>query len=420
MVTDGRYDTLSKKEIARNEKEKRKLQKNLDGIRNMGRLPDAVFVVDTRKEKIAVDEARKLKIPVIGVVDTNCDPDEVDFVIPGNDDALRAIRLFASRRSPTRCSRGRGMRESAQAEDAEGTRRQATTAAGAQARRPRARHRPPRRPRRSSAQHGTQLTAPAGLPGRRFFCTELMTTAGPLRADERRASRIDEWQITADQVKAAARQDRRGHDGVQGARSRRPTATRRRPIDLLRKKGLASAAKRAGRATSNGVVGSYIHMGGKVGVLVEVNCETDFVARTDDFQTLVKELALHIAAADPRTSAARTCRPTCSRRRRRSTARSSRTQASRRPWSRRSSRASSARSTRRSCCSISRACATRRDRLAARRAGVGQDGREHHGQPLRALQGRRARRTVADPSAQVRRPRAVASRARGRRFAPSD
>jgi elongation factor Ts len=71
-------------------------------------------------------------------------------------------------------------------------------------------------------------------------------------------------------------------------------------VEILRKKGLASAAKRAGRATSNGVVGSYIHMGGKVGVLVEINCETDFVARTEDFQTLVKELALHIAAADPR------------------------------------------------------------------------------------------------------------------------
>ena len=97
METDGRYDTLSKKEIAQIEKEKRKLQKNLEGIRNMSRLPDALFVVDTRKEKIAVDEARKLKIPVIGVVDTNCDPDEVDYVIPGNDDALRAIRLFASR-----------------------------------------------------------------------------------------------------------------------------------------------------------------------------------------------------------------------------------------------------------------------------------------------------------------------------------
>jgi small subunit ribosomal protein S2 len=97
MATDGRYDTLSKKEIARSEKERRKLLKNLEGIRGMSRLPDAVFVVDTRKEKIAVDEARKLKIPVIGIVDTNCDPDEVDFVIPGNDDALRAIRLIVSR-----------------------------------------------------------------------------------------------------------------------------------------------------------------------------------------------------------------------------------------------------------------------------------------------------------------------------------
>ena len=119
METDGRYDTLSKKEIARNEKEKRKLLKNLEGIRQMNRLPDAIFVVDTRKEKIAVDESRKLKIPVIGVVDTNCDPDEVDFVIPGNDDALRAIRLFAARIADA-VLEGRGIRESAQAQDSEG------------------------------------------------------------------------------------------------------------------------------------------------------------------------------------------------------------------------------------------------------------------------------------------------------------
>jgi len=114
--TDGRFETLSKKEIARADKEKRKLLKNLEGIRPMTRLPDAIFVVDTRKEKIAVDEARKLKIPVIGVVDTNCDPDEVDFVIPGNDDALRAIRLFASKIGEA-VTAGRGMRESRIAEE---------------------------------------------------------------------------------------------------------------------------------------------------------------------------------------------------------------------------------------------------------------------------------------------------------------
>jgi small subunit ribosomal protein S2 len=116
MATDGRYDTLSKKEIARNEKERRKLQKNLEGIRGMNRLPDVVFVVDTKKEKIAVDEARKLKIPVIGIVDTNCDPDEVDFVIPGNDDALRSIRLFASRIADAVIA-GRDMRQSAEADN---------------------------------------------------------------------------------------------------------------------------------------------------------------------------------------------------------------------------------------------------------------------------------------------------------------
>ncbi|MEO5820305.1 MAG: 30S ribosomal protein S2, partial [Vicinamibacteraceae bacterium] len=95
--------------------EKKKLQKNLEGIRHMSALPDALFVVDTKHEQIAVDEARKLKIPIIGVVDTNCDPDQIDYVIPGNDDALRAIRLFTSRIADA-VSEGRGMRESAAAD----------------------------------------------------------------------------------------------------------------------------------------------------------------------------------------------------------------------------------------------------------------------------------------------------------------
>ncbi len=142
MATDGRYDTLSKKEIARNEKERRKLQKNLEGIRGMARLPDAVFIVDTKKEQIAVDEARKLKIPVIGIVDTNCDPDEVDYVIPGNDDALRAIRLFASRMADAVLS-GRGLKESV---DADSGRDAAGDDASGDGRPPRA----PRRPREAA------------------------------------------------------------------------------------------------------------------------------------------------------------------------------------------------------------------------------------------------------------------------------
>src|SRR5512137_472850 len=97
MAVDGRYELLPKKEVIKLERERKHLQANLAGIKNMNKLPDAIFVIDSNKEQIAVKEARKLGIPVVAVVDTNCDPTEVDYVIPGNDDALRAIRLFASK-----------------------------------------------------------------------------------------------------------------------------------------------------------------------------------------------------------------------------------------------------------------------------------------------------------------------------------
>jgi small subunit ribosomal protein S2 len=97
MSTDGRYELLTKKEVIKLERERKHLSVNLSGIKAMKRLPDALFVVDSNNEAIAVAEARKLGIPVVAVVDTNCDPTLVDYVIPGNDDALRAIRLFTSK-----------------------------------------------------------------------------------------------------------------------------------------------------------------------------------------------------------------------------------------------------------------------------------------------------------------------------------
>jgi small subunit ribosomal protein S2 len=97
MAGDGRYELLTKKEVIRLERERKHLQANLAGIKSMKRLPDALFIVDSNNEAIAVKEARKLGIPVVAVVDTNCDPTVVDYVIPGNDDALRAIRLFTSK-----------------------------------------------------------------------------------------------------------------------------------------------------------------------------------------------------------------------------------------------------------------------------------------------------------------------------------
>ena len=97
MSTDGRYELLTKKEVIKLERERKHLSTNLAGIKSMKRLPDAIFVVDSNNEAIAVAEARKLGIPVVAVVDTNCDPTVVDYVIPGNDDALRAIRLFTTK-----------------------------------------------------------------------------------------------------------------------------------------------------------------------------------------------------------------------------------------------------------------------------------------------------------------------------------
>ncbi len=97
MEQDGTFDVLPKKEVIKLKKEQEKLQKNLGGIKEMKRIPDAIFVVDPKKESICVQEAHILGIPLIGIVDTNCDPEELDYVIPGNDDAIRAVKLIVSK-----------------------------------------------------------------------------------------------------------------------------------------------------------------------------------------------------------------------------------------------------------------------------------------------------------------------------------
>ncbi len=97
MEEDGTFEVLPKKEVILLRKEKERLEKFLGGIKDMATIPDAIFIVDPRKERIAVAEAHKLNIPIVSIVDTNCDPDEVDYVIPGNDDAIRAVKLIAAK-----------------------------------------------------------------------------------------------------------------------------------------------------------------------------------------------------------------------------------------------------------------------------------------------------------------------------------
>jgi len=123
MVEDGRMDQLSKKEAARLKREMDHLHQNLGGMENMTSLPDAMFVIDSSAEEIAVREARRMGVPVVSIVDTNCDPEVVDWVIPGNDDALRAIRLFASKISDAVIEGRQSFEQSqlAEAKSAEGT-----------------------------------------------------------------------------------------------------------------------------------------------------------------------------------------------------------------------------------------------------------------------------------------------------------
>jgi len=118
METDGSFNLLPKKEVLELLKEKERLTRFLRGIRDMKKLPDAVFIIDPRKERIAVSEARKLGIPIIAIVDTNCDPDEIDLVIPGNDDAIRAVRLLTGKLADAVLEGREGMQVSAPAEEA--------------------------------------------------------------------------------------------------------------------------------------------------------------------------------------------------------------------------------------------------------------------------------------------------------------
>ena len=123
MSTDGTFDVLPKKEVIGLKKEWEKLEKNLGGIKEMKRIPDAIFVVDPKKERICVQEAHILGIPLIGIADTNCDPDELEYVIPGNDDAIRAVKLIVSKMADAviEANEGEQLTEGAEAEEAEET-----------------------------------------------------------------------------------------------------------------------------------------------------------------------------------------------------------------------------------------------------------------------------------------------------------
>ncbi len=397
LEEDGQLELLPTKERMAREAELAKLEFNLGGVRDMQRSADAIVIIDLNNEEIAVAEAKRLGIPIIGLVDTNCDPRPVDYVIPGNDDAIRSCDLIVrtlgeailesatawqaaedARRKREEEERKQARGGGAQAREEEAARKAAEAEAKAKAEAEAAQAEPApaaaraagrpgpagarpgqaRGPSPSSSARSQQAQARQGA-SRRPVAQQTPRTAAPAPQTRRaaggeraRPKRRRELmaEIKAADVKALRERTGAAMMDCKGALAE-ADGDMDKAIEILRVKGQASAAKRAGRSTGEGTVASYIHANGKIGVLVEVQCETDFVARNDDFLEFARDIALHIAAASPQYVSAEEIpeeprppsAPSSSRRPPR--------RASPRTCARRSSRASSPSGARRSRCS---------------------------------------------------------------------
>lgn len=273
MEQTGGFEGRTKKEILGLTREKNKLERSLGGIRDMAKVPSAIWVVDTNKEHIAVGEARKLGIPVIAILDTNCDPDEVDYPIPGNDDAIRSAalltRVIASAVAEglqARAGLGRadGKPEAEAAEPLAEWEQELLASATASA-------------TPSATASTTALTdAPAVQPNQPQMHPRKADMANFTAADVKRLRELTGAGMLA--CKNALAETDGDFD---------------KAVEALRIKGAKDVGKRAERATAEGLVAA------KDGALIELNCETDFVAKNAEFQTLADQVVAAAAAAKP-------------------------------------------------------------------------------------------------------------------------
>ena len=322
---DGDFENYTKKEKLLFEREREKLSRNLEGMKNMNRLPGALFIVDAKKERIAINEANKLGIPVVAIVDTNADPDVITVPIPGNDDAIRAVSLItkalattiaeARAQTPIRevaddpdgetystdsgtegdadADRKKRRAPAQAAAEARGDRGPAEGRGGAGEAGPASPTRPPRRrgglgrlvrpPRNAARRRSRPPIGPGG-----GFTINTMSEPDPMTTKTITAKDVAELRARtgAGMMDCKKALEEAGGDMDKAS-------------EILRKKGIAKAEKRGGRVARQGLVVNYMHHNGQVGVLLELNCETDFVARTEEFGQLARDIALHIASADP-------------------------------------------------------------------------------------------------------------------------
>ena len=285
----GTAQGYTKKETLQLSREKIKLTKTLGGLRDMQRMPAAVWIVDTKKEHIAVDEARKLGIPVIAVLDTNCDPDEVDFPIPGNDDAIRSAalltRVVADAVAAGLIARsGKALRGGAPTRSRSRAPSPATSrwpsgsgsCSSAQPRTPA--HRAPPSRRRAAAADAAELPAAARRRRPRLTPTQLIATRRErTRPNERERCRTSPPRTSRSSGTSPAA-------GMMDCKKALEEADGDfdKAVEILRIKGAKDVGKRAGRTAANGLVA---HSGN---ALLELNCETDFVAKNADFIALAQ------------------------------------------------------------------------------------------------------------------------------------
>ena len=271
MEQTGGFEGRTKKEILMLTREKNKLERSLGGIRDMQKVPSAVWVVDTNKEHIAVGEARKLGIPVIAILDTNCDPDLVDYPIPGNDDAIRSAALLTK------------VVASAVAEGLQ-----------ARAGRRQGRGQARGRGRRAAGRMG------AGAAGRRHRFGADGDVPGPTPTPNRRPRKAEMANYTAADVKRLRELTGAGMLDSKNALVE-ADGDFDKAVELLRIKGAKDVGKRAERATAEGLVAA------KDGALIELNSETDFVAKNAEFQAVADQIVA--AAAHPRPPTSTRSRP---------------------------------------------------------------------------------------------------------------
>ena len=356
--TEGQLALLPTRERLSAQADLEKLRANLGGVKYMQRTPDAMFVIDLKTEAIAVREAQRLRIPIIGLVDTNCDPDGIDFVVPGNDDAIKSCAIvahaigdsardgrlaFTAEEERQRAEEEERVRreaeERARREAEEQARREAEAQAEAEARAAA----DPREPRSAAEAQAAQaaegpvargLTREAAVtpeaqrdevagrrpppradrhrPDARSGLAARERGRGRERRDDRRRRGADRAhpgqrdpgtermtetpQISAKEV--AALRQRTGAGMMDAKRALEEAAgDADKAVEILRVKMGSKIGKLAGREAAEGTIQSYIHANGKVGVLVEVDCNTDFVAKNDDFVAFAKDIALHLAAS---------------------------------------------------------------------------------------------------------------------------